>query len=358
MRTRHLQPHIRIGIDEPPHVDNGLNISKEKDYHIVYVGQKFTVNCIVDFQFTVTALDGDRVELDCHADAQTVETDPASMNSSNGCSLHFTLSFTESDSKSFGFRMPGDSNPHFSTIDMKLPVDLELPISDTRWLEVALKARDEGRWHDALCVLKTMKHTKPPRGLLLRCRYQAALQVETGVPEQGIRCNQELAYNRMRDLFYDVKYTDAIHDEVVRTLARYHRDGIGVSASPSECDRLINAYIMGVQQPDNTQYEGPVDADGQPHGEGTMYYYYGEKQKRYTGHFEHGVREGQGELCQLATAPNPLTESEYYMQGDYDGCGRQISSPPPGSYEPYHKAWYIDYKGLWHNDRPLTQPEE
>ena len=354
MKSQQTQIHIRIGIDELPYIDDGLDISQEKNIHITHVGQHFSVHCLTDFQFVVTAFDNDHVELDGHADVQSEEYDVLSNSRrpTDKNKWHNTVSAIVDGYSSFDFLLPGHKKSHFATIELKLC------IGDQQRMTLARQACDEGRWDDALCIFNHMKKEKAPRSLLLRCRYQAALQIETGVPEQGIKCNQKAAYIRMHDLYQEVNYNDAIHDEVIRTYARYIRDGIGVSASPDRYNRIIEANIIGARTADRTEYEGPVDTDGLPHGEGTMNYFYGEKQERYTGHFEHGVREGEGKLMYLTTVRNSMTESEYYMQGDYDGCGRQISSPPAGSYQPYLEAWCIDYQGPWHNDRPLPHPEE
>ncbi|MBP5548048.1 MAG: hypothetical protein J6X58_04040 [Bacteroidales bacterium] len=346
--------NVKIGIDEPPFVTNGKKQSASQTIELSHVGQEFKIHCFVDFFFTITNLSPTSVEIESFADVQAVKynifksiNEPTDENrwkktakSSGGCT-HI-----------YNFMVDGDTKKHF------VRIEVDIVLNDEERLALARQARDEGRWNDALYTLKEMKETKPPRQFLLRCRYQLALCYENGENNLGIKADKKLAYNSMRELFYDVKLNDAIYEEVVRTYARYRRDGIGIPASPDEYDSIINSHIIGAQKPDSTSYEGPVDEDGLPHGEGTMTYTYGDKIKKYKGNFVHGIREGEGELLYPTQIKNSMTESEYYMQGDYDNAGRQISSPKPGSYKEYIDAWCIEYKGLWCNDLPKVRPEE
>ena len=107
-------------------------------------------------------------------------------------------------------------------------------------------------------------------------------------------------------------------------------------------------------------YEGPVDAQGLPHGKGTMIYVADKSEDadardlKYEGEFVHGVRHGEGYLCRDSYFPNSKTQYEWYSEGDYDGCGRLIHPVhAPGSYERYLRGWCIYWEGTWENDMPV-----
>ena len=107
-------------------------------------------------------------------------------------------------------------------------------------------------------------------------------------------------------------------------------------------------------------YEGPVDAQGLPHGKGTMVYVADKSEDadardlKYEGEFVHGVRHGEGCLCRDSYFPNSKTQYEWYSEGDYDSCGRLIHPVhAPGSYERYLRGWCIYWEGTWENDMPV-----
>lgn len=107
-------------------------------------------------------------------------------------------------------------------------------------------------------------------------------------------------------------------------------------------------------------YEGEKDAEGRPHGKGTMTYIADKSEDerardcKYEGEFVHGVRHGEGAICRDSFFPNPQTEYEWYSEGEYDNCGRLIhSSHPAGSYKRYTRSWCITWEGTWENDMPV-----
>ena len=116
------------------------------------------------------------------------------------------------------------------------------------------------------------------------------------------------------------------------------------------------------------QYRGKTDENGLPHGEGELRYvvepdlekeakdplYKGLGDLRYKGHFEHGLRHGEGDLHALGLDYNPVSQYEWYSEGDYDDCGRLIRpSNPPGSWKSHVQCWYPYFEGTWENDMPL-----
>lgn len=110
-------------------------------------------------------------------------------------------------------------------------------------------------------------------------------------------------------------------------------------------------------------YNGPVDQNGLPHGSGTMTYRVepqpdaaaeGLGNLRYTGQFVHGKRQGEGDFHALGLLYNPVSEYEWYAEGDYDSCGRFIQSAhAPGSWKRYIACWYPYFEGTWMDDMPL-----
>lgn len=119
-------------------------------------------------------------------------------------------------------------------------------------------------------------------------------------------------------------------------------------------------------------YEGEKDAQGLPHGKGRMEYfadedhipypeypdlreYYKEVgQMIYNGHFEHGVRQGEGSIFFLGLNPSSADQYEWYSEGDYD-CGRLIHPEhPDGSWRQgiRQKRWDEMFKGTWKDDLP------
>jgi hypothetical protein len=115
-------------------------------------------------------------------------------------------------------------------------------------------------------------------------------------------------------------------------------------------------------------YVGETDENGLPHGEGELRYvvepdlekeaedpiYKGTGDLRYKGHFEHGLRQGDGDLHGLGLTYNPVSQYAWYSEGDYDGCGRLIhSSNPSGSWKSHVQCWYPYFEGTWKNDMPL-----
>ena len=111
------------------------------------------------------------------------------------------------------------------------------------------------------------------------------------------------------------------------------------------------------------QYEGQVDGQGLPHGNGSLTYL-ADKTKdvnardyRYKGEFVHGVRQGMGCICRVSWFPNPQTAYEWYSEGDYDSAGRLVHPlHPAGSYESHVRGWCITWEGTWENDIP-TKPK-
>lgn len=108
-------------------------------------------------------------------------------------------------------------------------------------------------------------------------------------------------------------------------------------------------------------YEGKIDTEGRPHGQGKMVYKVNDEQfkdMRYNGEFVHGVRQGEGCLSFAKQMPNSQTAYEWYSEGDYDCCGRLVHPlHEPGSYRAWVDAWYIMFEGQWENDMP-TRPKK
>ena len=109
-------------------------------------------------------------------------------------------------------------------------------------------------------------------------------------------------------------------------------------------------------------YKGEVDSDGLPHGKGEMSYIVERRSDDpfpeacnlcYKGDFVHGLRHGDGDLHTLGQITNPVSEYEWYSEGEYDGCGRLIRpSNPSGSWQRLVKCWFPSFEGLWENDMP------
>lgn len=101
-----------------------------------------------------------------------------------------------------------------------------------------------------------------------------------------------------------------------------------------------------------TEYSGPKDSEGKPHGYGTAYYKDGSQEFRYVGMFRHGKRHGFGELTSKGTKENPQEEWQWYQEGDYDSAGRLIHPlHEPGSYTKYIETWWWEYSGWWREDQ-------
>jgi len=115
-------------------------------------------------------------------------------------------------------------------------------------------------------------------------------------------------------------------------------------------------------------YVGETDENGLPHGEGELRYvvepdsekeaqdpiHKGTGDLRYKGHFEHGLRHGEGDLHELGLIYNPVSQYAWYSEGEYDSCGRLIhSSNPSGSWKEHVQCWYPYFEGTWENDMPL-----
>lgn len=111
-------------------------------------------------------------------------------------------------------------------------------------------------------------------------------------------------------------------------------------------------------------YKGEVDAAGLPHGKGVMNYivekdpaeelmFPDQNDLRYEGEFVHGLRQGDGDLHALGIGYNPVSEYEWYSEGEYDSCGRLIhSSNAPGTWQRYVRMWYPYFEGTWQSDMP------
>ncbi|MBR1755685.1 MAG: hypothetical protein IJ739_04090 [Bacteroidaceae bacterium] len=112
-------------------------------------------------------------------------------------------------------------------------------------------------------------------------------------------------------------------------------------------------------------YKGEVDVQGLPHGKGELHYiverdpseqllFDDQYNLRYRGEFCHGLRQGEGDLHVMGTGYNPVSESEWYSEGDYDSCGR-FAGPAhkPGTWSRYVRVWYPCFEGTWQNDLPL-----
>ena len=113
------------------------------------------------------------------------------------------------------------------------------------------------------------------------------------------------------------------------------------------------------------RYTGEVDAEGLPHGKGELLYvverrpddsFSGQGDLRYKGEFVHGLRHGDGDLHALGSMYNPVSEYEWYAEGDYDSCGRFLrSAHAPGSWQRTVKCWYPAFEGTWQDDMPLKE---
>ncbi len=112
-------------------------------------------------------------------------------------------------------------------------------------------------------------------------------------------------------------------------------------------------------------YKGEVDEAGLPHGKGELYYivekdpgenlmFDDQKNLRYKGEFHHGVRQGEGDLHALGIAYNPVSQYEWYSEGEYDGCGRLIHpAHESGTWEQFVRMWYPYFEGTWQADIPV-----
>ncbi len=108
-------------------------------------------------------------------------------------------------------------------------------------------------------------------------------------------------------------------------------------------------------------YSGELDAEGRPHGRGSLRYkvqpeegdsYEGAEDLLYEGDFVHGLRQGEGRLMVLGLINNPVSEYEWYAEGDYDSCGRFIQGAnPPGSWRRLVPCWYPCFQGTWEHDK-------
>ena len=111
------------------------------------------------------------------------------------------------------------------------------------------------------------------------------------------------------------------------------------------------------------EYDGERDADGLPPGKGELRYvvehrpddsFPGQGGLRYVGEFVHGLRHGDGDLHALGSMYNPVSEYEWYAEGDYDSCGRFLHpAHAPGSWQRTVKCWYPAFEGIWQDDMPL-----
>lgn len=111
------------------------------------------------------------------------------------------------------------------------------------------------------------------------------------------------------------------------------------------------------------RYTGEVDAEGLPHGKGELHYIVESRpddsferkgELRYVGEFVHGLRHGDGDLHSLGLMNNPVSEYEWYSEGDYDGCGRLVCpANAPGTWQRTVKCWYPAFEGTWQDDMPL-----
>ena len=111
------------------------------------------------------------------------------------------------------------------------------------------------------------------------------------------------------------------------------------------------------------EYDGERDADGLPHGKGELRYvvehrpddsFPGQGGLRYVGEVVHGLRHGDGDLHALGSMYNPVSEYEWYAEGDYDSCGRFLHpAHAPGSWQRTVKCWYPAFEGIWQDDMPL-----
>jgi len=110
-------------------------------------------------------------------------------------------------------------------------------------------------------------------------------------------------------------------------------------------------------------YTGEVDTEGLPHGQGELRYvveprpddsFPGQGELRYVGEFVHGLRQGDGDLHSLGSMYNPVSEYEWYAEGDYDSCGRFLHpAHAPGTWQRTVKCWYPTFEGTWQDDMPL-----
>lgn len=108
---------------------------------------------------------------------------------------------------------------------------------------------------------------------------------------------------------------------------------------------------------DPFDYEGPVDAQGLPCGEGKgVYYQDGKEHYRYEGSYKAGLRQGFGRLWEWGHYPNPQDKHDGVLShGSFDSNGA-FYPDPNYVWTPYLEAFLLVYEGEWvddHTPKPL-----
>lgn len=104
-----------------------------------------------------------------------------------------------------------------------------------------------------------------------------------------------------------------------------------------------------------TNYKGPKDNDGRPHGYGiSEYFTKSDKKYKYEGHFVHGVRSGYGVWWKLVSYIREYTYQEWVQMGEYDSVGRLIHiNTKPGPYREVINSWDKEFEGWWQNNNAV-----
>lgn len=312
------------------------------------IGESFTLNGLRQYKLKIEDMGEDYVVID--VTATPLEGNPEAApecwkaNVSRLIESHYRYTF-EYIRK--GERKPTLRNAH---------VEIAWDHSGDDMFELAEEAIGKGLWREAYNFYTQTEYTAPSRERKLRLLYNIALEAEKTVTPQDLKPSfdfrKPFCYTVIKDLVGELKLGDPIRDEVLRTYVRYLRCGMKGYVDESEA-KMWEKRIDLISRLVVTGYDGPVDDEGRPHGRGLQYLTDGENVYNYDGDFVHGLRHGYGKLLVSSYIPNSMTESEYYMQGDYDAAGRQISHPPAGSYQSTIKAWCVKYEGHWENDKPL-----
>lgn len=312
------------------------------------IGETFTLNGLRQYRLEIEDIGEDCVDiavtaspLEGNSDADTEcwkENVNRLQKSYHSCTFKYTRK---------GERKPVLRNAH---------ITIEWDHSGEDMFDLAEQALEKGFWREAYNFYQKAKHSETSREHRFRLLYNIALEAEKTVTPKDLKPSfdftKPFCFIIIDDLVGELKLGDPIREEVIRTYVRYLRSGMKGYVDESEA-KLWEKKIDFLSRIVVSGYDGPVDDEGRPHGHGTQHLTDGDKKYKYEGDFEHGQRHGDGELLVSSSIPNTLTESEYYMQGDYDAAGRQISHPPSGSYKPYIQAWCIVYSGHWENDKPL-----
>lgn len=342
--------------------DNPWNNSTDVDttFAVERTGQRIELDGLRQYTLTVFEIGEEYVRL--HIDVSAPEGQPAAAPECWDASVWRLQK--ESRSLRFEQLRRGERKPVWHEARICLFWDL----SDEDPMLLAEEAVAKGLWREALEFghrVDKQGPKAPSRPRAMRLQYNIARCAEKEVKPEDLEPDfdfrEPYCLTVMKELVGEMNLGDEIREEVLRTYVRYLRMGMDGYDADSEADH----YEQSINYMDRLRvvgYEGETDSEGRPHGQGTQYLQEeggDEDRCKYEGHFEHGLRQGEGALFREAAFRNSLTESEYYMQGDYDAAGRQISAPPAGSYEPYHSGWSQLYSGYWEADKPHYQePKE